>query len=63
MIGGGDICMAELILRFDGADPHLVAAIVELRDGLIMRERIYIAEPWEAPAYRAPWAEVIEPDK
>ncbi len=61
VIGAGDVWVAELVLRIDGADPHPVAAIVELRDGLIVRERLYIAEPWEAPAYRAAWAEVIGP--
>jgi ketosteroid isomerase-like protein len=60
VIGAGDVWVAELVLRIDGADPHPVAAIVELRDGLIVRERIYIAEPWDPPAYRAQWAETIE---
>jgi hypothetical protein len=23
----------------------------------VTREALYLAEPWEAPAYRAPWAE------
>ena len=61
VIGSGDTWVAELVLRIDGADPHPVVAIVELCDGLIVRERIYIAEPWDAPAYRAQWAETIEP--
>jgi ketosteroid isomerase-like protein len=60
VIGAGDVWVAELVLRIDGADPHPVAAVVELRDGLIVRERIYIAEPWDPPAYRAQWAETIE---
>ena len=61
VIGAGDAWVAELVLRIAGADPHPVAAIVELRDALIVRERIYIAEPWDAPAYRAQWVETIEP--
>lgn len=59
--GGGDAWVAELVLRFEGADPHPVAAILELRDGRIVRERLYIAEPWEPPAYRARWDEPIAP--
>jgi hypothetical protein len=61
VLGSGDIWVAELILSFDGSDPHPVVAILELRDGFVIRERIYIAEPWEAPAYRAEWAEVGGP--
>lgn len=37
-----------------------MVAILEFRAGLVVRERIYIAEPWDAPAYRAGWAERIE---
>ena len=56
--GHGDEWTAELILSFDGADPHPVVAVLELRDGWVVREAIYIAEPWEPPAYRARWAEI-----
>ena len=59
--GCGDHWVAELILRFDGADPHYVAAVLDLRDGRIVHERLYIAEAWEAPAYRRPWAKVAGP--
>ena len=60
-VGSGEHWVTELILRFDGEDPHYLAAILDLRDGQIVRERIYIAEPWEAPAYRSQWAEVVSP--
>lgn len=56
--GHGDAWTAELILRFDGADPHPVAAVLELRGGKVVREAIYIAEPWDPPAYRARWADM-----
>jgi hypothetical protein len=61
IVGGGDAWVAELVLRFDGANPHAVAAIIELREGRIVRERLYIADPWEPPAYRARWVEPIAP--
>jgi hypothetical protein len=53
--GAGKHWAAELILRFDGEDPHFVAAILDVRDDKVTREALYIAEPWEAPAYRAAW--------
>jgi hypothetical protein len=31
--------------------------VLDLRDGLVVRERIYIAEPWDPPGYRAQWVE------
>jgi ketosteroid isomerase-like protein len=55
--GSGDLFVAELTLRFDGVDPHSVAAILELRGDEIVSERLYIAEPWDPPAYRKPWVD------
>jgi ketosteroid isomerase-like protein len=53
--GSGDDWVAELVLRFEGEDPHFVAAVLELRDGRLVREAIYIAEPWDPPTYRSRW--------
>ena len=61
--GSGDLWVAELILRFGGVEPHYVAAVLDVDDGRIMRERIYTAEPWEAPVYRASWAKVSPPSE
>lgn len=61
--GSGDLWVAELILRFGGAEPHYVAAVLDLDDRHIDRERIYIAEPWDPPAYRAAWATVTPPSE
>jgi hypothetical protein len=49
---------AELVLLIEGEDPHFVAAILDVDGGRVTREALYIAEPWEAPAYRARWAQV-----
>jgi hypothetical protein len=50
----------ELTMFIEGDVPHPVAAILDVRDGLISRERLYICEPWEAPAYRARWVEPLD---
>jgi SnoaL-like domain len=60
--GAPDLQVVELTLRFDGGDPHPVVAILEFRDGKVVRERIYIAEPWDPPAYRARWVEPLDSD-
>jgi hypothetical protein len=59
IVGAGDTRTAEITLWFDGEDPHPLVAVLDLRDGLVTRERIYMAEPWEAPDYRARWVERI----
>jgi hypothetical protein len=61
--GTPDLQVVELTLRFDGDDPHPVVAIMEFCDGKAVRERIYIAEPWEPPAYRARWVEPLDSDR
>jgi hypothetical protein len=35
----------------------MVVDLIELRDGLVHRETMYWAAPFEAPAWRAPWVE------
>ena len=55
--GTGGTWGAELVRRGEGADPHCVAAVLDVQDGKVTREAMYIAEPWEAPAYRAAWVE------
>ncbi len=61
-IGCGDLWVNEYTIRYDGERPHKVAGIMELRDGLVVRERLYIAEPWEPPAWRAQWVEPMTPE-
>ncbi len=58
--GGSDaLQVVELTLRFEGDEPHAVVAVLEFEAGRCVLERIYITEPWDAPAYRAPWVEPI----
>jgi hypothetical protein len=60
--GTSEVQVVELTLRYDGTDPHPVVAVLDLRDGLVTRERIYIAEPWDPPEYRARWVEPLDAD-
>jgi SnoaL-like protein len=60
--GSAAVQVVELTLWFDGGDPHPVVAVLDFRDGRVIRERIYIAEPWDAPGYRARWVEPLDPD-
>ena len=62
VFGTPELQAVEMTLRIEGDEPHPVIAILELRDGLVTLERIYIAEPWDPPAYRSEWAVAIDPD-
>jgi hypothetical protein len=53
--GGGDVWVAELSVRYDDGPAQFGVSILELRDGKIARETIYVATGWEAPDWRAQW--------
>jgi hypothetical protein len=57
--GGGDVWVAETLIRYaDGAVVHGVSR-VEFRDGKLWRETRYYAEPFEVPAWRASWSRPV----
>ena len=58
-IGSGDVWVNEYTIRYEGK-PQLSVGIMEFRDGKVVRETIYVAEPWDPPAWRAPWVEPID---
>jgi SnoaL-like domain len=53
--GRDDFWVAEVLVSYDGGDPHFGVSILELRDDKIARESIYVAEGWEPPEWRARW--------
>lgn len=53
--GSGDFWWSEWRLTYPDGDVYLVVDLMELRDGLVHRETVYWAAPFEAPAWRAPW--------
>jgi SnoaL-like domain len=53
--GEGDVWIAEISITYDEGPANLGLSILELRAGKIARERIYVAEPFEAPEWRAKW--------
>ncbi len=61
-IGRQDLWVNEYTIRYDGQSPHKVAGIMEFRNGQVVRERLYITEPWEPPAWRARWVERMTGD-
>jgi hypothetical protein len=57
--GGGELWVAENIITYGGKPMHTVN-IMEFRDGKVVHETIYFGDPWEPPAWRAQWVELID---
>jgi ketosteroid isomerase-like protein len=55
-LAAGDLVTSEVILDYGGQIYHGVS-IFEFRDGKVVKETDYFAQPFEAPAWRAQWVE------
>src|SRR5262245_38433022 len=53
--GEGDVWVMELTVTYDQGPKNFGVSIHEFRDDKIARETIYVAEPFEAPEWRARW--------
>lgn len=61
VVGSGDVWVVEARSNY-GERSYDVAVIFEFREGKIIRETRYYADPFEAPAWRAQWVEPIGSD-
>ncbi len=62
IVGSGDVWVVEARSDYSGRI-YYVALIIEFREGKIIRETRYYADPFEAPAGRAQWVEPIGEEK
>ena len=53
--------VVEGVIEYGGGQIFDLVLIMELCDGKMWRDRWYFAEPFEAPEWRAQWAERMEP--
>jgi hypothetical protein len=53
--GADDVWVVELTVSYDGGEPHFGVDILEIRNAKIVRETVYVTEPFEAPEWRAQW--------
>jgi hypothetical protein len=58
-LGCGDLWVTETTIRYDGARPTRAVFIMEFRDGKVVRETDYFGDPFDPPAYRAAWVELM----
>jgi hypothetical protein len=54
--GSGDLWITELVITYDGK-PYDTVSIMEFRADHVAHETQYFAEPFEAAAWRARWAD------
>ena len=58
VLGGGNLWITEYIITYQGK-PSFTVSIMEFREGKVMHETQYFADPFEAPAWRSRWVERI----
>ena len=56
-LSGGDLAVLEFELTYADGSRYLGVCIIELRDGKVLRETDYYAQPFQAPEWRAQWVE------
>jgi ketosteroid isomerase-like protein len=55
-LADGDLVTSEVVLDYSG-QIYRGVSIFEFRDGLVVRETDYFAQPFEAPSWRTRWVE------
>jgi hypothetical protein len=54
--GTADLWVTEYVINY-GDKPFQTVSIMEFRNGKVIHETQYFAEPFEAPAWRSEWVE------
>jgi ketosteroid isomerase-like protein len=57
IVASGDIAIAETELTYADGSRYLGVSVLAFRDGRIVKETDYFAEPFTAPQWRAQWVE------
>jgi len=60
ILGNGDLWITEYSIIYQGQSAYTVS-IMEFRDGKVVHETQYFADPFEAPAWRSQWVQPIAP--
>jgi hypothetical protein len=56
ILGTGDLWITEYIITYQGR-PTFTVSIMEFRNGKVVHETQYFADPFEAPAWRSQWVQ------
>jgi hypothetical protein len=58
ILGKGDLWITEYTITYQGR-PSYTVSIMEFRNGKVVHETQYFADPFEAPAWRSQWVQQI----
>jgi hypothetical protein len=58
MVGNGDLWITEYTINYQDRQAYTVS-IMEFRDGKVVRETQYFADPFAAPAWRTQWVQQV----
>ena len=58
--GSGDMWWVEADAEYPDGSTWSAVLLIELRDGKVLRERWHFGQPFEAPAWRAPFVERLD---
>jgi ketosteroid isomerase-like protein len=56
ILGNGDVWISEYTITYQGRAAFTVS-IMEFRDGKVIHETQYFADPFEAPGWRSQWVQ------
>lgn len=56
VLGRGDLWITEYMIVYQGRSAYTVS-IMEFRDGKVVHETQYFADPFDAPSWRSRWVE------
>ena len=59
ILGVGDLWITEYTINYQGR-PAFTVSIMEFRNGKVVHETQYFADPFEAPAWRNKWVQKTE---
>src|SRR5277367_925200 len=58
IVGSGNVWVTEYTIIYQGK-PAYTVSIMEFRNGKVVHETQYFADPFEAPAWRSQWVQQI----
>jgi ketosteroid isomerase-like protein len=56
-LAGGDLAVVEVELTYADGSRYLGVGVLELRDGKVVKETDYYAQPFPAPEWRTQWVQ------
>jgi len=60
IVGSGNLWVTEYTIVYQGRAAFTVS-IMEFRDGKVVHETQYFADPFAAPAWRSQWVQLVPP--